>query len=338
MIENPTYALRYIQKLFKIDEKVKSRQTIFNAEERGEIPKAVRHPRGSTGNVRRWTVEQLPYIGRKFGFLKHPEHQHILSFYTQKGGCLKSTLSYSIARLLALNGIRTLIVGLDIQGSVTNISVPKPVVDTIEELKEIKRSWGGLYHLLYQDFELADVLKNTDLPTLDVIPETSELMMLEKTIRNEVAREHQFKEKLLPMLSDYQVVIFDNSPNWNSLVENSLSAATSVISPVGCDVGTFDVLDTNMDTIRDFQKKAKLHWDNFLLVPTLLEKTKLSQQIYMAYCAAHSAYLIPYAIRRAVIGQEAAYVRRSVIEQDPTSQLAGDYYDLIIELWKRIEG
>ena len=97
-----------LHKLFKLDEKIKSRQTLLNAEERGEIPKAERIPRGTT-QTRQWRLEQLPQIGAKYGFLKKPQQQKVICVYTAKGGALKTTLAYTLARILALNGLKTLI-------------------------------------------------------------------------------------------------------------------------------------------------------------------------------------------------------------------------------------
>jgi chromosome partitioning protein len=314
---------------------VASKQTIFNAEERGEIPTANRVPRGKN-QVRQWSVEQLPSIGERFGFLKKPKKQHVLCIYTAKGGVLKSTLSYSLARMFALNGIKTVIIGLDIQCSITDIALAKPKAESIEQVKEDQTA--GLFHLLQGEADLADVIQSTDLPTLHVIPETAELLALEKTIRTTTRKEELFREKLLPHLKDYQIVIFDNGPNWSDLVENSLVAASTVISPVGCDVGTYKALKTNLDHIQEFGQAAKKEWDHFLVVPTLLEKAKLSQQIYGAYISQLGEALLPNPIRRAVGGQESIVMAKSMIEHDPSSLLAQDYYDLVLAMWKRIEG
>jgi len=340
MLEHDGYALKQIQQIFKMDTKVKSKQTIFNAEERGEIPRAPRVPRGGSGKVevRKWTTDQLPEIGKRFGFLSYdlitPE---IISIFTQKGGTLKSTLTFSIGRILALNGVRVLIIGLDTQGSVTTTTVGEIQVESLEEFKKQKDQWGGLYHLLFQDgIELDDIVKRTNLPTLDIIPETGELAELERRLQGADGREAFFKRKLMPLVKGYDVIIFDNSPSWSQLVKASLYCADTVISPLACNLGTYEVLDTNMATVSEYLKNLNIHWRNFLMIPTLLEKTKLSQQIYAAYLANYPESVVPNPIRRTVIGEEASYLRRSVIEYDPTSPLASDYYDMVSTVWKRI--
>ncbi|MGK5088064.1 ParA family protein [Bdellovibrionota bacterium FG-2] len=325
-----------ITKLFRLDDRVDgvaSRQTLYNAEARGEIPKAGRKSVGKN-SVRQWTIDQVPSIGERFGFLKKPKKQHVLCIYTAKGGVLKSTLSYSLARMFAMNGIKTLIVGLDIQCSITDIALAKPKAESIDDMKD---ETGGLYHFIQKEATIDEIVKATDLPTLHVIPETAELLGLEKTLRNTTRKEYVFKEQLLPHLKNYEIIIFDNGPNWSQLVENALVAASTVISPVGCDIGTYKALSTNLEHIQEFGEAAKTEWDHFLVVPTLLEKAKLSQQIYGAYISQLGETLLPNPIRRAVGGQESIVMAKSMLEHDPSSLLAQDYYDLAVALWKRIE-
>lgn len=321
-----------IHRLFRLDLKNKSRQTLFNAEERGEIPKANRVARGST-LARQWTLGQLPQIGARFGFLKKPEKQQILCIYTAKGGVLKTTLAYSLARILALNGIKTIVIGLDIQCSITDIALPPA---DLQSLDDFKNEHFGLYHYFFDNIPLDQIIKHTSLPTLSIIPETTALNVLEKKSRLEPRREYLFKDKLIPKLQEYDVIIFDNGPSWNQLIENALTTANSIISPIGCDIGTFQALQTNLNTLIEFKDVMKLDWDNFFLVPTLLEKTKLSQQIYGSYLNQYADRVLPTPIRRGIKGQEAILLGQSAMEHDSRTPLAQDYFELSQELWNRI--
>lgn len=330
------FSLKQIQDIFRMQERVLSRQTIFNAEERGDIPKAERIQKGQTSQ-RQWKLEQLPSIGTKFGFLQNPKiGQHFITVWTQKGGTLKTTIVQTMARVLSLNGIKVLVCGLDTQPSITNLLLPLQEANTLEEALQLKKARLGLYHFLYDGYDISQIIQKTELPTLDIIPEGPHLARLERNISDEVSREKFFFERLLPALVDYDVVIFDNGPVWNQLVANSLASATTVITPVGCDFGTYDVLDTHMKTLKDFQNKAGQRWQNLFMVPTLLENTNLSKEIYKSYIESHRQLVIPNTIRRSVGGQEAAYTRLSVVEYAPNSPLAQDYYELLTEIWRRI--
>jgi chromosome partitioning protein len=314
-----------------LDGKV-SQQTLLNAEERGEIPKAERHPKGSI-QIRQWRLEQVPNIGSKFGFLKPHNEQVVISVYTPKGGVLKTTFGFNLARILALNGIKTLIIGLDsIQGSITSYSLP---TRTVESIEEIQNDLPGLYHYLFENEPLKNIIKETSLPTLDIIPETPELSHLDMKIRLATRREYLFREKLIPQLNEYQVILFDNNPGWSQLVENSFTASNCVLTPMGCDIETYKAIGKNLSIMLNFQEDVKIKWKHLFQIPTLLEKNKLSQQIYAAYINNFGDSVIPFPIRRSIKGQEARAYNRCILELEPTSELAQDYYDAICEIWKR---
>lgn len=82
----------------------------------------------------------------------------------------------------------------------------------------------------------------------------------------------------------------------------------------------------------------QLEWKNFILVPTLLENTKLSQQVYGAYLNEYNKLILPTPIRRGVKGQEAVILKKSTIESDPGSSISEDYHLLLRALWSRILG
>ena len=85
-------------------------------------------------------------------------------------------MAHETARILALNGIKVIVVGLDIQCSITDILASPSEAETLDDIDETL----GLYHLLFEDAPINDVIQSTELPTLDFVPETSDLNALEK--------------------------------------------------------------------------------------------------------------------------------------------------------------
>ena len=141
------------------------RQTLLKAEEEGRIPNATRVQRGNL-NIRKWKISDIPEIGRKYGKLKSPDTQRVISFFTGKGGVLKSTLAFNFGRTLALNGIKTLLIGLDIQESITTLALGHSEYENIKDI----RSTTGLYDFFKNNMPLKDIIKETNLPTLHVLP------------------------------------------------------------------------------------------------------------------------------------------------------------------------
>jgi chromosome partitioning protein len=330
-MEKETWTSADIKSIYRMEERYKSIQTLYNAEERGEIPKAERISRGKV-QVRHWKLAQLPAIGKRFGFLEQPAKQIIISKYIQKGGVLKTTTSYNEARLYALNGMKTLIIGLDFECSITDVILPKSQVVTLED----NQRFLGLYQLLAEDAPLKNVIKKTSLPTLDIIPETHDLVVLDKWLNQQKRREYIFRDKLLPFLSEYEVIIFDNGPSWNHLIENSITASNAIICPLGCNLLAYNASETNLSSIFDFQNEMNLTNQKIIMFPTLLERSALSQQIYAQYLSKFNEYIIPIPIRVSVKGQEALVCQQSILEYAPTSSLAQEYYELILAIWQKI--
>jgi chromosome partitioning protein len=335
------YSSNDIQKIFRIGEKYKSPVSLLNAEERGEIPRARREQRGKIA-VRQWTPGQLPDIGKKFGFLKNCKEQHILSCFLSKGGVMKSSLLFNFARTLALNAVKMekaekskiLIIGLDLQGTITDYTLPPLQIESLEEAQLVERK--GLYEFLFEKASLDEVMLPTDLPNLFIIPENSALNHLEKRLRFETRKEYFFRDKLLSQLQDFSVICFDNSPNWNSLIENSLVCADTVVSPIGCELGSYQALKNHTLNIQEFGEAVQAQWDNYFLIPTMLDKSRISQQIYGSYLNQYPENVLPTPIRRATAGQEALTLRKSIFEYAPTSSLADDYYEAFKTLWSKV--
>lgn len=320
-----------IRKLFKMDHRFKSIQTLYNAEERGDIPLAEREARGKV-STRIWHLSQLPDIGKRFGFLKPPAKQKILCTYMQKGGVYKTTTSYNRARTLALNGIKVLLIGLDPECSVTDIIIPQKELNRLDDFEQGK----GLYHYFVEGASLNEIIHNTSLPTLDFIPETHELVKLNKWMSYEKRREYIFSDKLIPYLSQYEVIIFDNSPTWNHLVENSILVSSAIIMPLGCTLLAYNASATNMQNIWDFQEVMKLTNQELIMFSTGLERSSLSQQINATYLNRYVDYMISTPIRKSVKWEEALMSKQTILEYALGSIQAEEYYQLIIEEWLRI--
>lgn len=320
-----------IRKLFKMDNRFKSVQTLYNAEDRGEIPIAKREARGKV-STRIWNLEQLPEIGKRFGFLKPPTQQKILCKYMQKGGVYKTTSSYNEARTLALNGINTILIGLDPECSVSDIIIPQQELNRLDDFEQGK----GLFHFFVENTPLEEIIRPTSLPTLDFIPETHDLVKLNKWMSFEKRREYIFQDKLIPLLSKYDVIIFDNSPTWNHLVENSILVSSSVIMPLGCSLLAYNASATNMQNIWDFQDVMKLTNQGLIMFSTALERSSLSQQINATYLSRYVDYMITTPIRKSVKWEEALMSKQTILEYALGSSQAEEYYHLISELWARV--
>lgn len=331
---NKNWTASDIIRLYKMD---RTKTSIYRDEAEGVIPLADRIKRGKT-HVRAWPHALLPKIGKNYGFLTAPSNTKLISVYSPKGGVLKSTFAFNLARVLAINGIDVLVVGLDVQGTVSmNLQLNEN--EDLEDLGQIKDR-PSLYEAYKGEADggcrIEDTILDTDLPNLKYIPESSNLVLLEQRIRDENRREHFLERLLKPLKINFSVIIFDNSPNWNFLIQNSLVAATDVICPIACEIETYRSLTQNIQMINDYKCHIELQWNNFILIPTKLERTRISTQIEAKYKTLFSNLITSSSIRNAAAGQESSLGKTSSIEYDPKSALSEDYYEVIGEVWSRI--
>lgn len=323
--------------IIKIFHTTRAKSSIIRDEDTGVIPKAERINRGSIKKIRAWKLSDIPRLGRVYGFIPYPNSNNVISIYTPKGGVLKTTIAYNLARIFAINGIETIVIGLDHQRSMTNLLSNASNQEAVD-INTLPLPHPSLYELTSHDsnISLKDIILKTDLPSLQYIPENTKLHLLEQKIRDENKREYFLSNIIDSLKNTYKIIIFDNPPAWNFLTQNSLVAANTVIMPIGCDIGTFEAVIDHISTIQTFKKKMELSWKNLIMVPTLLEQTKLSRQIEARYRVDYQQYITTAAIRRAIRGQESLLQGASIIETDPMSNLANDYRELSTEIWQKI--
>lgn len=211
-----------IQKLFKI--KVDPR-TLLNAEQRGGIPLSRRYKHGKT-EVRKWTKDQLPIIGKKYGFLKNPKDKIILAIYTHSnGGCGKSTLAFNLSRMLAFHGIKSLVIGLDFQGTITQLCMDQSKTN---DYKIEDKTQKSIANLINENTPIEELIKKTDLEYLDYIPENLNLAYSQLSIE-------EIKNILIKHLkqptTNYDVILFDCPPPASNITIGALSISDYIISP-----------------------------------------------------------------------------------------------------------
>jgi chromosome partitioning protein len=297
-----------LEKIFQLDI---SKSSLLSYEERGIIPRADRTMRGRSA-YRSWKTGALPHIGSNLGFLKRPKKTKVVSIFSLKGGTGKTTFAFQFARSLALHNIRTLMIGLDAQESVTqtlNRTAPPAPDDQGPPI--------GLFHVLSGDVAIESVVVKTDLDTLHYVPETIELSVLDRFLKGRMRKEYVLKEQVVDPLIEcrqYDVIIFDCNPAWSDTVTGALAATDILISPLGCDINSLKAANIFVDLLADFQNGMKHTFERFLLVPSLAENNRLSQHILAKYRLEYDQVCTVSSIRRAVSVQEANVMGLSLME------------------------
>jgi chromosome partitioning protein len=236
--------------------------------------------------------------------------------------------------MAALHGIRTCVVGLDMQGDVSAALGESLDEDlTLSEALAQASMTKGLAHLYTGDATLDDVLKTTDLPTLFYIPETPELVALDQSLMNRNRREYWLKEHVItPLKREFDLVLMDCSPNWNRLITNALVASDVLLSPLECKINNFRNLTTFRALVQEFSEDMQTRFRH-LFVPTRFSPTrKLSREIREWYMTNLDGCTRD-CVRESIQGEEATALRVSIPEFAPMSVAAQEMRSLLAEIW-----
>ncbi len=334
-----TYSLKKISDIFG---KEIHRTAFIRAEENGKIPLANREAMGSI-QKRTWSIEQLPMIGREFGFLKALSTKGaVLAFFNTKGGILKTTLAMSVARIAALHGYKVVVVGLDLQCDITSalgLTPPEEEDLSLEEADQTFQSFAGLHDVEQGRESLENVILQTDIPNLHIIPETSELHLLNINLTSKTNREQWLQKNVIEPLKKnhgYDLIILDCSPNWNNLVTNALTACDLLISPIECKINNYRNFPSFKKFIDTIKKDADLTFNHIFVTTRFSATRKLSREI-RAWYLGNIPNCLPTAIKEGIKGEEAMAKNISIIEHAPTSLDAEEMRQLMMEIWNALE-
>ncbi|MBI4698814.1 MAG: ParA family protein [Nitrospirae bacterium] len=148
----------------------------------------------------------------------------ITAVANQKGGVGKTTTAINIAAALADAGKRVLLIDTDPQGNSTSgLGIDK------ENLA------GSLYDLFTGSKTIEELVNNTGLPSLKIVPSNIELIGAELELAAKEDRETILKRSLETIRHQYDYIFIDCPPSLSLLTLNALVAADSLLVPMQCE-------------------------------------------------------------------------------------------------------
>ncbi|WP_273853869.1 ParA family protein [Guptibacillus spartinae] len=247
---------------------------------------------------------------------------NIVAIANQKGGVGKTTTSVNMSACLAYLGKKVLLVDIDPQGNATSgVGIEKGDIETC------------VYNVLVDDVEAGEVIQETIVENLHVIPSTIQLAGAEIELVPTISREVRLKRALHKVEKKYDYIIIDCPPSLGLLTINALTAANAVLIPVQCEYYALEGLSQLLNTVRLVQKhlNTELKIEGVLL--TMLDaRTNLGIQVIEEVKKYFQEKVYRVIIPRNVRLSEAPSHGKPVIVYDPKSRGAETYLELAKEV------
>ncbi len=191
-----------------------------------------------------------------------------LGVLNNKGGTGKTTTAVNIAASMALQGKKVLLVDLDPQGNATTgLGFEKATLTST------------IYNVLAQTRPAQQVLQETGIQNLDLLPSNLDLAGAEVELSSTPGREYILREGLAPVKDRYDNVIIDCPPNIGLLTLNALVTSDLILIPVQCEFYPMEGLPTLLKVMDLVKSRLKADFDYRILLTMYDRRTALSRRV-----------------------------------------------------------
>jgi chromosome partitioning protein len=247
-----------------------------------------------------------------------------IAILNQKGGSGKTTTAVNLAAALGESGQRTLLIDMD------------PAASASSWLGQ-KDPEKGLFDVLTDGRQLAELIREAVQPGLDMIPSSLGLAAAEKALVNEIAPETLLKRRMGKLPQDkWDYLIVDCSPSMGMLTLNVLAASREVLIPVEAHILAVTGLVQLMQTVEVVRERLNENLSICGVLPCRVDsRTNHSQEVVSILKEKFGPLLFKTHVRENVKLAECPSFSKPITQYASSSTGAEDYRALAKEIVSR---
>ncbi len=251
--------------------------------------------------------------------------------FNQKGGVGKSTITCNLAAINAVEGKKTLVIDLDIQGNSTQYLLGKKVAESDKTIAHFFKDCLSLS--LFGNSAnsgLENVIHETPFPNLYVIPSHPELESLQTRLES---RMKTFKlREALDKLTGFDNIYLDTPPVLSFYSQSALVAADKCLIPFDCDSFSREALYTLMQTISEIKADHNQRLEiEGIIVNQFQKQANLPQQM-VDMLIAEGLPVLGAMLSPSIKVRESHSVSQPLVHYVPNHKLTHEYRALYTEI------
>jgi chromosome partitioning protein len=250
-----------------------------------------------------------------------------IAITNQKGGSGKTTTAVNLAAALSERRRRVLVMDLDPQCSATSWF-------------GLKNSDKGIFGVFTENGNVLDIISNTNVPGVEVIPASPWLVGVEKALAGEVGAETILRRQLQHLPRDrWDYLVIDCPPALGILTVNALAAVTEVLVPVEAHVLALEGLAQLLQTVEVVKERLNPELKiSGILACRVDGRTRHAQEVVEHLQNRFGKLVYKTAIRENVRLAECPSFGKPITQYDPRSYGAQDYRALALEVIRQEKG
>ena len=250
----------------------------------------------------------------------------IIAIANQKGGVGKTTTAINLSAALAQKGLRTLLVDLDPQGNCTLAFVG------------MDREEATIYECLVDpSVTIKSIIKKTKIDGLEIAPARISLAKVETHLVGEIDSHFRLKDRLEPVINDYEYIVIDTPPTLGILTVNALVTATHLMVPIQSSYFALEGTDDLLETFEKIKARPNPNLELLGVVITLHDRrTVLGKDIKHQIETVFGEKVFKTTISKSIRLEESPAYKESIFTFAPNSSGALEYYKLSEEVLGRV--